>query len=300
MNESDFSALDWFGLEWSEWKPLHAESFSEIPKAPGLYRVRQQRESRSFLEYLGESGDTRRRVQSLARGAYAKEMPYRDPHTAAPCLWAIRDAVGPELEVSYVTPPEAEDDQHRKGIEAALIALHRRETNQSPTANFGRIIEGYKQSSYSYNEPAYKGGRLDDGDTEANAANGIEPPRWENWQSPRATNWMGLNWSESYRLRNRLDANPPENGLYRIWYDGGGDSLAYIGQSSNIPSRLYNHESTFGGDAWFSYVPTPELDAAHKRTEVETDLIGAYYLTEGVAPVAQFGHEERLNRDTMR
>lgn len=28
------------------------------------------------------------------------------------------------------------------GIEAALIVLHRRETNRSPTANFDRIIEG--------------------------------------------------------------------------------------------------------------------------------------------------------------
>jgi hypothetical protein len=38
----------------------------------------------------------------------------------------------------------------------------------------------------------------------------------------------------------------------------------------------------------------PEVDAAHKRTEVETDLIGAYYLAEGTAPTAQFGHEEKL------
>lgn len=140
MIETDCYARDWFGLDWSEWKPLDVDSFAEIPKAPDLYRVRHRRESRPFLEYIGESGDTRRRVQSLARGIYADEMPYRDPHTAALCLWAVRDAVGPALEFSHVTPHKAADDQHRKGSEAALIALHRRETNQSLTGNFGRIM----------------------------------------------------------------------------------------------------------------------------------------------------------------
>lgn len=44
----------------------------------------------------------------------------------------------------------------------------------------------------------------------------------------------------------------------------------------------------------------PDLDAAYKRTEIEIDLIGAYYLTEGIAPIAQFGHEERLDRYALR
>ncbi|WP_193309207.1 GIY-YIG nuclease family protein [Halorubrum halophilum] len=296
----NFYARDWCGMDWSEWKLLYADSFSEIPKEPGLYRVRHRNDERPFLEYIGESGDTRRRIQALARGTYADEMPYRDPHTAAPSLWAIRDAVGPELEVSCVTPSKAENDQHRKGIEAALIALHRRETNQSPTANFGRIIEGYKQSSYSYNEPAYKGGCLDDGETEANAEEGIEPTKWKNSTEPRAQDWMGLDWSEPYYLQNRLDANPPDNGLYRIWYDDASVPLAYVGESSNISSRLYNHEKTFGGHAQFSWVALSHLDTHHKRTEIETELIGAYYLTEQESPLAQFGYEEKLDRDGLR
>lgn len=144
MTESDFYATDWFDLDWSEWKPLDAGSSSVVPKEPRLYRIRYRNEERNHLEYIGESGDTRRRIQSLARGVYAQEMPYRDPHTAAPCLWAIRDNVDSALEVSHTTPSKAEDEQHRKGIEAALIALHRRKTARSPTANFGRIIDGYK------------------------------------------------------------------------------------------------------------------------------------------------------------
>jgi hypothetical protein len=184
MTESDFYALNWLDLDRSEWTPLDADSFSDVPKEPGLYRIRHNNEEYERLEYIGESADTRRRIQSLARGVYADKMPYRDPHTAAPCLWAVRDDVGSALEVSHTTPPKAEDEQHRKGIEATLLALRRRETSRSPTANFGRIIDGYKQSSYSYNDPAYKSGRLALGEDESNSASGVEPPDWQNWGEP--------------------------------------------------------------------------------------------------------------------
>lgn len=290
MTRDDFYALNWLMLDWSEWNSLDAESFSEVPKEAGLYRIRHKRKERDHLEYIGESGDTRRRIQSLARGVYAEEMPYRDPHTAAPCLWAIQDDVGPALEISYTTPSKAKDEQHRKGIEKALIAIHRQETNRSPTANFGRIIDGYRQSSYSYNDPAYKGGPLPSGVEEPNSESGVAPPDWQNWREPLAPDWMNLDWSESYRLAERLRADPPDMGVYRIWYEEQESTLAYIGESSNIPSRLYNHEQTFGEGALFAYAERGDLDAAHKRAEFETDCIGAYYLKVGETPLAQFGH----------
>lgn len=204
-------------------------------------------------------------------------MPYRDPHTAAPCLWSVRDNVGSALEVSHTTPTKAEDEQHCKGAEAALIALHRREADCSPTANFGRIIEGYKQSSYSYNDPAYKGGPLESVEEEPNSASGVQPPDWQNWRKPVTRDWMDLDWSEPYRLAERLDADPPDTGLYKIWYDEQDSALAYIGESSSISSRLYSHEQTFGENALFAYTERSDLDAPHKRAEVETDLIGVYY-----------------------
>jgi len=294
MTKSDTYSLDWMGFDWSAWKPLSVDSFSDIPKKPGLYRVRHEEKENGCLEYIGESGDVRRRIQSLARGVYAEEMPFRDPHTAAPCLWAVRDHVGQGLEVSHITPSKATDEQHRKGLEAALIALHRREMNRSPTANFGRIIDGYKQSSYSYNDPSYKGGILESDEKEPNAASGIEPTDWQNCREPLARNWMSLNWSEPYRLAERLDANPPDTGVYRIWYEGDNSPLAYIGESSNISTRLYNHEQKFGGDALFSYAKQSDLNVSHKRKEIETDLLGAYYFEVGEAPLAQFGYTEQI------
>jgi len=101
-------------------------------------------------------------------------------------------------------------------------------------------------------------------------------------------------WSEPYRLEERLDADPLDIGVYRIWYEEQDSTLAYIGESSNIASRLYNHEETFGEDALFAYAERSDLNASHKRAEVETDLIGAYYLEVGETPLAQFGHTENV------
>jgi hypothetical protein len=183
----------------------------------------------------------------------------------------------------------AEDDQQRKGIEAALIALHRREIGRSPTVNFGRIIEGYEQSSYS--KDAHRGKRLPAGETEPNAAKGVGPTEWRNVEDVTGSEWMGLGWTDPYPLADRLDASPPRNGLYRIWYEGEVPPLAYIGESSNIPSRLYNHQQTFGGDALFATVDRPDLDARHKRQEIETELIGTHYIQHDRTPLAQFGYE---------
>ncbi len=32
-----------------------------------------------------------------------EKIPYRDPHTAVPCLWAISHEIGPALKISYVS-----------------------------------------------------------------------------------------------------------------------------------------------------------------------------------------------------
>jgi hypothetical protein len=57
---------------------------------------------------------------------------------------------------------------------------------------------------------------------------------------------------------------------------------------------LFNHEQIFSEDALFAYAKRRDLDASHKRQEIETDLIGAYYLEFGDAPLAQFGHTENV------
>lgn len=286
MTSTDYEAENWFGLDWTDWIRLTPTSdrLSNISSSAGLYRVRHR--NKEGLEYIGETGRTRGRVRALARESHRNVMPYRDPHTAAPCLWAVRDATGPGLEISISTPDWAENTQRRKGLEAALIAVHRRETGESPTANFGRIIPGYKQSSYRKDD--IRGGPLAPDGTEPNAEPGVESLPWEQANAVTSPDWMGLNWSEPFRLRDRLDISPPDTGLYRIWHNDQAPPLAYLGESSSLPRRLYNHEKDFGGDALASFVARPELDAPHKRLEIETELIGAHYLAHDQPPTEQF------------
>ena len=287
MNESEFYARDWMGVEWSDWTSLDPTvgDVSTFSTDEGVYRVRHR--DRKGLTYVGETGRSLRgRVRALARGVYADEMPYRDPHTAAPCVWAIRQEDGPELEVSVTTPPLVEDKQERKAFEDALIAVHRRETGASPTANFGRIIAGYKQSTYRSDD--VRGGPLAEDETEANAEPGVGPLPWTNYDDLLASDWMGLSWSSPISLADVDSSIPADDGLYRIWRDGSVPLLEYIGQSTNLRSRLRTHRNNRDSDLLFSYTPLMEHDARHKREEVETELIGVHWLVTEENPRDQF------------
>lgn len=91
MQTLDAISKDWCGFEWSEWVPFDGGRFDSLTKGPGVYRVRIL--GQPFLAYIGQSGrDVRSRLQSLRTNAASELMPYDDPHTAAPSLWAWRDA----------------------------------------------------------------------------------------------------------------------------------------------------------------------------------------------------------------
>lgn len=89
---------------------------------------------------------------------------------------------------------------------------------------------------------------------------------------------------------NRLEPELPDAGVYRIWYNSETPPLAYIGETSAFTGRLRRHEKTFGGDALFAVAAPEGMDATHKRTEVEIDLIGGHYFSTGESPTAQFGN----------
>jgi hypothetical protein len=67
-----------------------AEDLARFPASPGLYMVR--RSGLSGCDYIGQTGVTLRARLSMLRGAFAAEMPYRDPHTAGPGFWALLDS----------------------------------------------------------------------------------------------------------------------------------------------------------------------------------------------------------------
>jgi hypothetical protein len=126
-------------LRWGLWRRLATASRDpEIPHLPGLYRIR--RVGRDDLDYFGQTGQgtmTLRKRLSLLRGVYGEIMPYRDPHTAGPALWALNHQTGDDFEVSVV--PVAGSTPWRKGLEALAIALYRQRHSRSPTIEFGRM-----------------------------------------------------------------------------------------------------------------------------------------------------------------
>lgn len=96
-------------------------------------------------DYVGQTGRSlRERLGALSR-CHSDTMPYRDPHTAAPALWALRHSTGCEFEASAMTTTG--DPLLRLGHEALEIGLHRQTHGESPTVQFGRVPVWYRASS---------------------------------------------------------------------------------------------------------------------------------------------------------
>jgi hypothetical protein len=111
-------------LQWGPWFTL-ADSYvaAAVPAEPGIYRVRAQHDA--VLAYVGQTGRSLRGRLSQLRTAYGQLMPYRDPHTAAPALWAWLHSESAQLEASVA--PVAGCAPARKGFEALAIAAHRQQ-----------------------------------------------------------------------------------------------------------------------------------------------------------------------------
>lgn len=285
-NEFGVYDRDWLGLDWSPWLSLHPddEEVRTLSTDPGLYRVRHV--DYEGLVYIGETGRSLRgRIYSLRRGIYDGEMPFSDPHTASPSLWAIVDRHGPGFEVSGATPAMAEDKQQRKAIEDALIALHRRGTKTNLVGNFGRMPPGYSKSKTRSTE--VRGGRSDD-DSLRSFREGVNPLEWVNSETVTDSKWMGLDWSNPQPLEDATKGVPEKGGVYRIWDPATCPPLEYIGETVSLKNRLARHRRNRDGTLQFSYSVLPDLKEKFQLSQVESELLGAHWLACGEAPVDQY------------
>jgi hypothetical protein len=270
-----------------------------IPDVLGLYRFwRVGHEDFAYRGRAGMGAMTLRKRLSMLRGVYAEAMPYRDPHTAAPALWALRMLTGEEFEVSVV--PVDGDTAWRKGLEALAIALYRQEHGRSPTVEFGRMPPGYRASS-SYNRRLLEAGRVFRGgpcdDIEASHAPGV-PPTGPLTGHPHDPAWGGHAWGPWVPLGKVGLPAPGGSGLYRI---RGRDPvrLLYVGQG-DIAARLIAHSGKLrsAGHAQGAILAAAAPLACswvvndgwlpHQRLELENDLIAAHLLAIGTVPAAQF------------
>ncbi len=283
-------------LAWTEWVPLQGASrLPDVPQAPGLYRIR--RGGRHDLDYIGQTSQVLRRRLGFLRGIYSEEMPYSEPHTAAPALWALRHATGCDFELSVAVVEGS--ISWRKGMEAVAIALYRQENGVSPTVEFGRFPAGYRPSLGNARLAASGKGLRGGIATQPHERHqpGIRPfgPLGGDSQSGE---WGGHRWTNWIDLREPAAPITRGSGLYRIRGDDG-YTLLYVGQG-RIPDRPLAHLtkalkpldpqgsilerqrrlecSWIINEAWLS----------HQRLEIENDLIAAHILETGELPAAQF------------
>lgn len=274
--------VDWAGLSWSRWHELNLIRSVKRPYLPGVYRIRHA--NYAGLIYIGETGQKKglngRRLPALADNVYADKQtlalnpdPKGEPHTAAPSLVRLCERAGDhELQVSYATPRGAEHGKwKRRGIEAALIALHRLATERSPWA-FERRPQ---HDDWSDHAPSLS---------------------WDNWRNPQSGSWMGLDWTPVQRLSSLSASSVPEVGVYRIWDENDDETLRYIGEGS-VVSRLESHVAIDGQDALFSAasLPDPARGTNEKhRKDIEVELIGAHTFGTGVPPARQFNRDPTM------
>jgi hypothetical protein len=237
-----------------------------------------------------------RRRLAMLKGIYLNEMPYRDPHTAGPALWALLQSTSTAFEASFC--PVVGDTPWRKGLEAVAVARHHQQYGRSPTANFGRVPPGYLMSSGNNARLVAAGKRLRGGvcaePTDAHLPG--QPPLGPLDADTRSARWGGHAWSAWLPLApETIAALAPQDGLYRIL--GREGIIVYVGEG-RLRTRLATHAGklvTPSGQARAFQEAAPLRFSTvtgqwfrHQRLELETDLIAACVLTDRQPPRAQF------------
>jgi hypothetical protein len=284
-------------LAWSTWVQLETAALSPtIPRQAGVYRLRSDHDV--ILDYVGQTGsgsmDLRRRLAMLS-GVFREDMPYRDPHTAAPALWAWRRCGRTTFEASVAVVPGS--TARRKGLECLAISQHRWTNGCSPRWNFGRMPPGYRMSSANNRRLVEAGRRFRGGPTHSidlSHAAGIAPLARPG-DDPADLAWGGLDWSPWVPI-NELAGRRLGVGLYRIGADPGAE-LAYVGEG-DISGRLASHllKASRPDHRQAAMFADPNLRcswvtgawANHQRLEIETDLIANHLQRHGTPPPAQF------------
>ena len=291
LNEREFFSENWCSLPWTPWVPFTAdkEEFRTIPKEPGLYRIRPS--GKDFLMYIGETRRTlHQRLHELRHTLQRGElMPWNDPHTAAPSLWAWQDAEGFEYECS-ATPLDA-SQSGRRGMESFLLYQYRQERGESTLCNFGRFHPRYRKSTNR--KENQRGGKLEENHLD-NPAGGPSVKPLPVLGTPGDRYWMELAWIGKLPLDgDTISTVPPGAGLYLL-FERENQDLVYIGQSADCAQRLRSHAIKLldEKDMLVSYYMEKKPLLLHNLKEQENDLIGNYFEVERKAPRYQFGNRK--------
>jgi hypothetical protein len=275
---------------WSPWLPLEGAARDvRIPREPGLYRIRSVETGR--LLYIGQTGRTLRERLGALRGVYGELMPYNDPHTVGPALWAHRIETGETFEVSVAVLTV--DRADRMGREALEITKQRMIDRVSPAYNFGRMPHGWVKSSGNNRRlveagKRFRGHRLSDAGIAALPPDESVAPPDTLEGDPHGGDWLGLDWRSA-------DVAPPgrdDVGVYRIGARRG-EPLDYLGQGL-VAHRLHRHAAGWALDLAAESDGSGVWDwvaLAHGTRgllEVENDAIASHMVVFARPPRVQF------------
>jgi hypothetical protein len=285
--------------QWTDWQPLFKVGRNKnIPSDAGLYRIR--RVGHPHLDYIGQTGMGLRQRLGMLSGVYKDFMPYNDPHTAGPALWALKRLEDCEYEASVAVMSDLSTPQ-RKAQECVAIARHRQDYGHSPTFNFGRMPPGYSKSTGNTRALAARGKRHRGGPTDETLACHIpgRAPDGPLEGDAGVDDLLGLGWSGWGAVDGVIDdLAGSEVGLYLLRRRGA-DELLYIGEGKirdRVNAHLKkgqkaDHPQAFAfadpGGIEVSFIQRNDL-AKHQLLEVENDLIAAHFVRVGVGSVAQF------------
>ncbi|WP_179204629.1 AlbA family DNA-binding domain-containing protein [Halobacterium hubeiense] len=275
---------------WSKWYSILPPDEQQIEyEGPGILRICHSK--LSGIHYVGHTQDSvQNRVGSLGYELDSEEMPYTNPFSAAPCLWAIQQELGDEFFVSYYA---IDEDQPAEVLEDAYLALYRMTTAQTPTANFGRMFPLYSKSSSSAR--GIRGERLEE--PPVSGPVGAQELQINNIENVLSNDWLGFDWSgpvEYYpdRFQGFSPAFPSYSGIFRVWEKGKG-SLEAVGTARSLNSEIASAVPDSESDWLVSYAQR-EVHSRSEIKEIESLLSGAHYLATNATTTVVENREEEI------
>jgi hypothetical protein len=283
------TAPNWLGLEWSPWLDLEDREtlLDRLPEESGVYRARHT--GWPGLLYIGESGSDgglRSRVgHGLASGLASEKPPEGGNHDATTPLWQVNDRRSGRLEVSVAAPPTAVNRRYRRALEAALVAVYRREMGRTPDVMLNRNPLTERPDTAT--------------DPVRFATNrSLDAPDWHVWRKVTDPNWMGFGWTQPLPLEDRGQITDVGECLVRVWEPQDETNewdhrLTFVGRSQTPVGRLFNLQRQYGGDSMFSIaeISGPSANAQNRSRQLKEahyDLTGAHYLATGHPPRDQY------------
>ena len=289
ISNPEYLTPAWCSLPWTPWVPFSAdkEEFRIIPREPGLYRIRPN--NKDFLMYIGETKrPLHQRLHELRHTLRRSErMPWSEPMTEAPSLWAWQHAEGFSYECS-AAPLDA-SAATRRAMESFLLYRYRQEHGESTLCNFGRFHPRYRKSTNRKGNQ--RGGKLEENHLD-NPAGGPSVKPLSPMGTPGDRYWMGIAWIGRLPLDgDSVSMVPSGAGLYLL-FERDNHDLVYIGQSDDCAQRLRNHAIRLldEKDMLVSYHIEKKPLLPHNLKEREHDLIGNYFEKYRKAPRYQFGN----------